>query len=194
MDRWDLDGDPLAALRAGDPRPFEAFVSASAPTFLAFFDRHGAGAAEAEDLTQDVFLKLFRNATHYQPQGRFAAYAFRVARNAWVDQARRRGGALESFRPADADDDAESSPASTSSTGPEADPGRRLARREETERLLDALRGLPDSQRTVFELGVIEELPYAVIAESLEVPVGTVKSRMFHAVRKLRALLGEDPS
>ena len=55
-----------------------------------------------------------------------------------------------------------------------------------------ALAELPDKHRLVFELGILQELPYADISAALEIPVGTVKSRMFHAVRKLREALGED--
>ena len=65
-----------------------------------------------------------------------------------------------------------------------------LSRTEEVERLRVALASLPDHHRLVFELGVVQELPYAEIGEILEIPVGTVKSRMFHAVRKLQEALG----
>ena len=50
----------------------------------------GAAADEAEDLAQETFLKMFRARTSYQARERFTAYAYRVARNAWVDRARRR--------------------------------------------------------------------------------------------------------
>ena len=53
---WDDDRDPLAALRRGDPRLFEAFVGSETATFLRFFLRLGAGLHEAEDLVQEVFL------------------------------------------------------------------------------------------------------------------------------------------
>jgi len=182
---WDFGQDPLVALQRGDPGLFEAFVLSETPTFLAFFLRLGARRAEAEDLVQDLFLKLFRNAEHYQPKGRFAAYAFRVARNAWIDGARRRA-----HRPGEGRGDG----------GPEGDalldariaapaeePGAALAEREEVERLHAALATLGQHHRLVFELGVLQELPYGTIAEMLDIPIGTVKSRMFHAVRKLRA-------
>ena len=87
---WDFDRDPLAALRSGDERLFEEFVRLELPTFAGFFLRLGAGVHEAEDLVQELFLKLFHQAPHYRPQERFSAYAFRAARNAWIDRQRRR--------------------------------------------------------------------------------------------------------
>ena len=179
-DTWDSERDPLVSLRAGDPGPFEAFVTCETPTFLAFFGRLGATRGEAEDLAQEVFLKLFRTADNYRSRGRFAAYAFRVARNAWIDRRRRWAGQPE----VEAVDLAHQG-------GEDEEPGAGLARREEVARLRQALAALPEHHRLVFELGVVQELPYGEIAEALEIPVGTVKSRMFHAVRKLREVLEE---
>lgn len=185
---WDTDRDPLEALAAGERGPFEAFVASATPTFLGFFRRLGADEAEAEDLAQEVFLKLFRQARTYTPSGRFAPFAFRVARNAWIDRRRR---AAVQVRGAGGEE-AEGEP------GARAEarfvdraplPEQILARREEAERVRAALRSLPEGQRLVFELGVVQELPYGEIGALLEIPEGTVKSRMFHAVRRLRELL-----
>ncbi|MCP3915652.1 MAG: RNA polymerase sigma factor [bacterium] len=192
---WDSERDPLAALRDGDPEPFEAFVVSATPAFLAFFGRLGASRAEAEDLVQEVFLKLFRTAPSYTQRGRFAAYAFRVARNGWIDRVRKRGAEAEGLgmpvASGGADEGRTSAIERAPATGTE-EPGSGLARREEAARLRAALARLPEHHRLVFELGVLQEMPYESIADTLEIPVGTVKSRMFHAVRKLRAALGED--
>ena len=88
---WKAESDPLAALGSGDPKPFEAFVIRETTTFLAFFRRLGAQPGEAEDLTQDLALKLYRQAQTYRAEGRFGAYAFRVARNLWIDRVRKVG-------------------------------------------------------------------------------------------------------
>ena len=80
----------------------------------------------------------------------------------------------------------------------EAGPGpvREAAGREVRAHLTQALAELPQGQREVFELGAVQGLPYGEVAELLGIPVGTVKSRMFHAVRRMRQLLegAEDPS
>jgi RNA polymerase sigma-70 factor (ECF subfamily) len=185
---WDFDRDPLAALRNGAPDLFEEFVRTEAGTFVGFFRRLGAGRAEAEDLTQDVFLKLFRSAPTYEARSAFGAYALRVARNAWIDRRRRAavrppaqsvhgvhedGG--EAIEPGIAID--------------EPGPDERAGSREELRRLEAAVQSLPERHLSVFELAVVQGLPYAQISKLLDIPVGTVKSRVFHAVRRLREML-----
>ncbi len=194
-DTWEFERDPLAALSRGDDGPFEAFVVSETPLFLSFFQRLGASTAEAEDLVQDLFLKLFQSAPNYVREGRFEAFAFRIARNAWID--RRRRAAVQPRRvPREGDERGGETRdrlnvASTGRPGPEiSEPIVDVSRREEAGRLRAALQQLSDSHRLVFELGVIQELPYSEISEALEIPVGTVKSRMYHAVRKLRSALG----
>ena len=65
--------------------------------------------------------------------------------------------------------------------------------REERERVQAALAHLPESHAVVVELALVQGRPYAEISELLGIPVGTVKSRVFHALRKLREQLGEGP-
>ena len=163
-----------------------------ASTLLGFFRRLGASAPEAEDLAQDVFLKLYRHSRTYRADERFVPFVFRVARNAWVDRSRRRqarptlvepprdaqGGELEAWGAADERSDAEADAAAR--------------RGDETRRMLEALDELAPGHREVFELGAMQELSYQEVGELLGIPVGTVKSRMFHAVRRLREALGAD--
>lgn len=194
MTDWDLPVDPLAALRDGDPVPFEAFVRDHARRFFAFFRRQGAGLHEAEDLTQEVFLKLHSNAARYRPRERLAAYCLRVARNVWIDHRRRASARVTTVSAASGETaDGEPSEGSAAFARPapaDEAPDARAELVEESERARAALRELPDPHRLVFELGVVEGLAYPEIARLLDVPVGTVKSRMFHAVRKLRAIVG----
>ncbi len=183
---WDSGRDPIVALAAGDPSLFEAFVLKETSTFLGFYRRLGVEPSEAEDLVQEVFMKLFRYADSYQPSGRFEAYAFRIARNAWIDRSRR--AALRPRRSQEVMQDGELVP-SLQVAAPAESPSVLVERKEEATRVEAALQHLSEAQRSVFELGVIQELPYQDISAVLMIPEGTVKSRMFHAVRKLRQLL-----
>lgn len=189
------DRDPLVALREGDVAPFEAFVRAGTGSLLAFFRRLGADAQVAEDLTQETFLKMFHAAPRYEPRERVEAYAFRVARNAWVDHRRRRAARPHETRGPSLDGapgrDERGAVPQPEAPGPDALAG--LLRRESAARLRAAVGALPETHRLVVDLALMQELPYAEIATVLEIPVGTVKSRMFHAVRKLREALEEPP-
>lgn len=183
---WNLDTDPLEALRDGDPGPFEAFVPEGLATLTGFFRRKGAGHQAAEDLAQDVLMRLVQHANHYEPRERFGAYVFRVARNAWIDD-RRRAGARPVLGALGGDDP--DGPARPEPRDPAASATRPAELADEADRVQRAVVQLSEAHREVFELGVVQELPYAEIGALLEIPVGTVKSRMFHALRALRGLL-----
>ncbi len=179
---WDFDRDPLGALSRGDASLFEAFVRQEAGALVAFFVRRGADGALAEDLTQEVFIKLFQHAQHYEPRGSFVSFALAVARNAWVDHRRRVQARLEPSQEAHE---------RLEDRGPR--PGEQLALSDEARRVQDALARLDAAHAVVFELAVIQGRPYADIARALSIPEGTVKSRVFHAVRKLRSALEAPP-
>lgn len=189
---WNLSKDPLEALQEGDSEPFEAFVPEGLKALRGFFQRRGAREDEAEDLAQDVLMKLIENIDRYRPDGRFTAFVFQVGRNAWIDDRRKRAarpGALSMTAPNDEQDAILNEPVDES-----RGPGDALAMSDEAARIRSAILHLPEGQRDVFELGVIQELGYGEIGEQLGIPVGTVKSRMFHALRSLRGYLGVTPS
>lgn len=183
MSDWQLPCDPLLALQQGDAGPFEIFVDTHSRTLIAFFKSRGASLTRAEDLAQEVYVRLFRHARRYTPQERFQAYCFRVARNVWIDDLRRGGIRLEAEGTGGEEDLAIEEP-----VAPAVDPLAQLAGAEEEQVLRRRMEVLPDGQRSVFELAVLGELSYGEIADVLDIPVGTVKSRMFHAVRRLRAV------
>lgn len=190
----DPEVDPLRALAAGDPRPFEAFVRTRSRSLVGFFLRLGAGLPEAEDLTQDVLVRLYRHASQYRPRERFLAFCFRTARNAWIDRCRRAG-----VRPSPAVGEGDAGTGVEERGVPRLrphaadDPLARAEDAELVERMGRALAQLPAAHRVVVELAVFEDLAYGEVAAALGIPVGTVKSRMHHAVRKLRSILGEEP-
>ena len=190
---WDRDRDPLASLANGNPELFERFVVVEAATFTGFFRRLGADPEEAEDLTQDLYLKLYSQADSYVPSERFTPYAFRIARNAWIDRARRRSTRGKTIQ-ASAAGAEEGAPRDLLEEIPGAQPeaAELSSMREESNRLHAALGSLSEMHRAVFELGALQELSYAEVGELLGVPVGTVKSRMFYALRRLRELLEGD--
>ena len=189
---WQLPNDPLEALQKGDPEPFEAFVPDGLKVLKGFFQRRGAGADQAEDLAQEVLMKLVEHLDRYTPEGRFTAYVFQVGRNAWIDAQRKRAvrpTAVSMVAPGPEGDELLVEPADDARS-----PLDRLATADEAERVRLAVQSLSPGHRDVFELGVVQELGYGEIGRLLDIPVGTVKSRMFHALRSLRGALGASPS
>lgn len=182
---WEFDRDPLLALREGDAGPFEELVRRHSRTLLGFFRRQGVALEEAEDLVQDVMLKLHQAAPRYRAEERLQAYVFRVATHALVDRRRRAG--VRPDRGARDDETLAERPA------PGPGPADLAARRDERARLRAALVELSEGHRLVVELGALEGLSYAEVGSILGVPVGTVKSRMHHALRRLRDVLEGTP-
>jgi len=170
-----FERDPLVALRSGDPLPFEAFVRAWTRKLVAYFHHQGASTSRAEDLAQEVFLRLYRSAARYRPRERFSAYCYRAARNLWIDECRRTTARADGSRARSEER------VPLESLGVHVAPDKALLVAEEDGNLQRLLGELPSGQRAVFEL------TYPEIGALLEIPVGTVKSRMFHAVRRLRS-------
>jgi len=187
-----IDVELMLRVREGDPEAFSDVVDRHQKPLLNYFYRLTWDRQRSEDLAQEVFLRLFKARASYSPQAKFTTYLYRIARNLWIDRYRSR----------------KSSPSETSLDGPIgreggrelrlrdriAAPGRSPAEeaggRELVRALKSAVDELPEEQRQVFVLAQWKGLPYAQISEIMEIPEGTVKSRMHAAVKRLRGLLG----
>ncbi len=182
MDPGRGQDDLLARHRAGDAAAFDLLVQELAPRLKGYFLRQGAESATAEDLTQNVFLRILQSLDRYQASGQLEAYFLRIARNLWIDHQRRH----QRFRRVE-----DGSDAADPRPGPEAE----SQSHDRAALVRAALAALEGPERELLELAVLQRLPYKDVAEILEIPVGTVKSRVFYALRRLRqrlAALGEE--
>ena len=189
----------LHAYRAGDVRAFERLVARYEKPIWNFLRRFVADAATAEDLLQEVFLRVVKSADEWRGAAKFSTWLYTIARNLTVDQSRRavHRNAASLDGPAHAGSD---STATLHDRLPS--PDRRaddLASDRETKRRIDeAVAGLPAEQREVFLMREVMEMPFAEIATAVGASEPTVKSRMRYALEKLRAALvelgGEPPS
>ncbi len=168
--------DHLTRFAAGDPAAFETLVAEMGPRLKGFFLRQGANLHLAEDLVQNVFMRILRHTPRYQASGRLDAFCLRVARNLWIDNRRKAGRVFPSE---DAAERADPSP------GPDFYAGQS----DRAEKLRQALAELDSGTRELLELAVLQQLPYKEVAMMLEIPVGTVKSRVYYCLRKLRVRL-----
>jgi RNA polymerase sigma-70 factor (ECF subfamily) len=140
-------------------------------------------ATLAEDLVQEVFLRVWRAAPRYEPTAKFSTWLFHVARNHWLNEREKRMHRVKtvSLERAPGDEPPIDAPDRGAPT-----PDRDARNRELGARIADAVARLPEKLRETWTLAVGRGLPYPEIGEILEIPVGTVKSRMFQAVRLLR--------
>ena len=172
-----------AIAKRQDRAAFAALFEFFAPRIKAFMQRSGASEAKAEELAQETMLAVWRKAALFDPASAgAAAWIFTIARNLRIDAHRRerRGGVIETS-------DVEIEFQIDDSPQPDA----LLATTQSEERVRSALTKLSDDQMRVGELSFFEEKAHAEIAEILEIPLGTVKSRLRLAMSRLRNLLSE---
>ncbi len=171
-----LDEYLLASARAGDRRAFERLAGRWQKKLLAHAWRLLGDVEGARDAVQDGWIEIVRGLPRLRDERAFPAWAYRIVTRRC---ARQIGAAVRQRRL-----DSEMDP-------PEADapaPGETL----DHDRLRYAIRALPEEQRAAIALFHFEELSVAEVAVALDVPAGTVKTRLMHARRKLRAALGGD--
>jgi RNA polymerase sigma-70 factor (ECF subfamily) len=141
---------------------------------------------DALDVVQDSFIAAFDKLASFARESGFKTWLLRIATNRALDLLRSRkvraGVAIEA-----ADEEGASPQLAVSSFGDGV--AAELEQREIGERIRQALDALPPEQRAVFSLYATGEMTYGQIAKVLEVPIGTVMSRLFHARRRLRELL-----
>jgi RNA polymerase sigma-70 factor (ECF subfamily) len=169
------DAALMACVARGDEAAFARLVLRHNVAVYRALRRLGLDTHAAEDCTQDTFLRLLRAAPAYAERAPFRGFLLRLARNAHVDwRRRRRGTGLTLVEPHD--------PRLRARVAAPL----RVADRLD---LASALALLSPRLRVVVDLSVFEHLSHAEVAARLDVPVGTVKSRLHHAVRRLREAL-----
>jgi RNA polymerase sigma-70 factor (ECF subfamily) len=172
--------------------------------FTSLVDRHGSRVFSlalrimrndreaAADMTQEVFLRAFRGLGEFAGGSRFSTWLHRIAVNVCVTEQRKRralkrtGRTLSLDAPVfgDAEDGLRIEPVAR-----DADPAASVSSRELDVRLRAAVDELPDDMRIIVTLRDLQDLSYEEIAETLDVPIGTVRSRLHRARATLRLRL-----
>lgn len=158
---------------------FDRELRAHWPRLCRFAFALSRNASDADDLVQSVVERAIRSAAQWQAGTRFDSWLFRITRNLWIDTVRARGRQQARFV-------AEEQGASV---GFDPRPGTEAA--IDLRRAMAALERLPDEQREVVALILVDGLGYRETAELLNLPIGTVSSRLVRGRRALLALLGE---
>jgi len=182
LTRPDVAPDVVAAAQAGDERAFEAVVHHYRRAVFAIAWRMTYDAGRAEDMTQEVFLRLWRKFGSFRPSKPLRPWLMRLATNTCINLAKKRRLPTVSIHSEDGGDFRE--PPADGPLAPET-----AERRELLEALEGAIAELPEDYRLVVTLRHVEGLSYQEIAQALECPLGTVKVRLFRARERLRALM-----
>jgi RNA polymerase sigma-70 factor, ECF subfamily len=190
-----MDFEQLTSAGAGAPSDASLWLALKAGQTNALgilYDRHGGlvygialkvlgHAQEAEDLTQDIFVKL-THSTAYDPQrGSFRTFLAILTRSRAIDRLRSHQVARASVERLK----------STQVTSPVHTPAEAIAQTERTQEVQAALAQLSESQQTILRLAYYEGLSQSTIAEQLDTPLGTVKTHSRRGLLKLRQLLQE---
>lgn len=177
------DADLVGKARRGEPSAFEALVRRHEGSTRALAYALVGDWAEAEDLTQEAFLRAFRNLDLLADPSKFAPWLRRVAFGVCIDWVRTFRPHLYRFE-LDADVDA-----SLAAVTPDPSPLERIEREEVAQRVMRALAELPRRYRTPLTMYHIDGLSHEKVARALDVPVGTVRSLVARARRKLADVL-----
>lgn len=180
----------MLRFRTGDVRAFEILLQRHRHSVYEFVLRSVGphNTAQAEDLTQETFLRVVKQAPSYEQRAKFTTWLFTLARNLCIDASRRQKHRKAQSLDA-TDEDGHSLLDRTASGGLAVD--RQAIGHQLKERLEKAVSELPDDQREVFLMRESADLSFKEIADVIGVSENTVKSRMRYALEKLRASLDE---
>ena len=173
---------------------FEVLLSRHERGIFNFAYRSVGDRAKAEDLTQEVFLRVIKSAPKYKTSAKFTTWLYTIARNLCIDRARRKSGKHEvSLNRSISGEEGDGEKTFLSNLSDrKADAGNmRVLRKDFQARLLEALDALPEEQREVFVLREVEGMKFREIAEVVGVSENTIKSRMRYALSTLRGHLEE---
>lgn len=177
----DSDVALMLRVRDGDTDAFRELVERHQRAVINTIHRAIGDAWEAEDLAQRVFLQVYRSAKRYQPTAKFTTWLFTITRNTILNEHRRRSRhAAESLEALENPGD----PESASWQAPDKctpDPAQEVVERELKEKIMEAVRELPEAQRTAVILCRYEGLAYEEIAQVLGCSVSATKSLLHRA-------------
>lgn len=171
----DIDELLINKIKAGDLNSFETLVSRYQRKIFSFIYRMVTSEEDARDLSQEVFLQVFRSLDRYRGEAKFSTWLYRVAANKSLDFLRQN----KKTRPFEID---RLTAVDIQNAGPVADsPESIYLREEKIRRLRRMISGLPDRYRVILILFHYENLSYREIAELLDIPVKTVATRLYRA-------------
>ncbi len=177
----DTDLEIVARCRDGDREAFADLVRRYQSKVLTLAARILNSRVEAEDIAQDIFVKVFQSLRDFRGASQFSTWLYRITVNDCLNHIRRRARQQQTLSAREANDRGGASPASN--------PQRALEQKERRALVQAKLQALSPEHRSILLLRDIEGLSYEEIGDVLQLESGTVKSRLHRARTELKALL-----
>ncbi|HEY3233437.1 MAG TPA: RNA polymerase sigma factor [Polyangiaceae bacterium] len=183
----------MVRYQRGDRQAFAELLSRYEAQIYNFSLRQLRQAGNAEDVTQEVFLRVVQKAAEFKHEARFSTWLYTIARNLCIDELRkyshRRHASLDQPGPSEGGE--RTLGEQVPDLGSRSNVERNALSSEVQRRILEAVDELPDEQREVFLLRQLADLPFKEIAAATGVGENTVKSRLRYALDRLQQALGE---
>ncbi len=179
-----IDFALMARVGAGDHQAFRQLVERHQQAVIGTVAKMLGNASEAEDIAQQVFLRIWRNAKRYRPDAKFTTYLFTITRNLVFNETRRKSRKKEV-----SSDAREENSNQRIEANPDAKPDSELLQAELQAAVDAAIGQLPEIQRMAVVLRNYEQLSYEEIAAILKLSVSAIKSLLFRARTTLRESL-----
>ena len=184
-DESTLDHALMERIGAGDHTAFRALVERHQNIVIGTVAKMLGNSSDAEDVAQQVFLRIWRNAKRYRPDAKFTTYLFTITRNLVFNETRRRGR-----KKTVSADEREENSHHLIKDSPDHQPDAEMLQAELRRAVDAAIASLPETQRIAVVLRSHDQLPYEEIAEVLGLSLPAVKSLLFRARTGLRETLG----
>lgn len=180
----DVDFLLMERIGEGDHAAFRALVERHQHAVIGTVAKMLGNASESEDIAQQVFLRIWKNAKRYRPDAKFTTYLFTITRNLVFNETRRKSRKKEV-----SSDEREENSNLLIEASPDRQPDSELLQAELQRAVDDAIASLPEAQRMAVVLRRYEQLSYEEIAGVLNLSVSAVKSLLFRARTSLREAL-----
>jgi RNA polymerase sigma-70 factor, ECF subfamily len=181
------DEDLMRRTQTGDKQAFSLLYERYSASVLSYLYRMLGGVEDVESIGQEVFLRAFRFAPTYRYPQKFSTWLFTITRNLAINQSRRKKRSpvrnVTELNLEGMDMSGDAYQVASRATDD-------LEKREEIARVLKALDELPTDQKEVIVLGVFQDLSYAQMEEITGTKAVTLRSRMFHGLKRLGKMMG----
>jgi RNA polymerase sigma-70 factor (ECF subfamily) len=182
----------ISLVEEDDLGTFEELLTRYEKSLFHYIVRYTGDFHTAEDLFQETFYRIFKHRKSFNPDLRFSTWVYSIATNLCIDELKKKARKLEvplednriNKEPSSHSRDRE---ITTTSSNPS--PEGKLIKKDLEEKIKDLVKSLPEKLKSVFILSEYQELTCREIAKILEIPVGTVKSRLHHSFTRLMELI-----